>query len=574
MKNPIRLKIDNRSVTVPEGSTILTAAAELSIPIPTLCYLDGHEHFTSCMICAVEETKSGRLLPACSQAVSEGLQIETASEKVKAARKDALDFLLSEHVGDCEAPCRRACPAHMDIPLMIRLIKEKRFADAIEVIKRDIALPAVLGRICPAPCEKVCRRKASDDPVSICYLKRFASDLDLTRDVPYRPEVKEKSGKKIAVVGAGPAGLAAAFYLLREGHECTVYDRNARPGGMLRYGITRENLPGSVLDAEIEQISRLGVEFRLEQALGSDVQLEELKKQYDAVVLTIGKVEPPLLENSGIELSSRGIVINKSTFATSVPGVFAGGNAAAESRLAIRALAHGKGIAYSVSSYLSSEGFSGPSSAGGAAPSLPRPFDSRLGKLRSGEIEEFSKEAAAYGRVVPRSGFSKDAQHPQPVNVIRKSGKKETFVLSTKVYEEYRKGYSEAEAVKEAARCFLCDCRKPDSCKLRRYAEEYGADQGRFKLTERRKFERFVQHELVIYEPGKCIKCGLCVQISKKAGEDFGLTFVNRGFEARVEAPFKEPLSRGLQKTAWECVAACPTGALAFREKLEGNKND
>ena len=120
------------------------------------------------------------------------------------------------------------------------------------------------------------------------------------------------------------------------------------------------------------------------------------------------------------------------------------------------------------------------------------------------------------------------------------------------------------EAAKEASRCFGCDCRKPDTCKLRRFADEYEADQNRFKFGEKPRFEKVVQHDLVIYEPGKCIKCSLCVQITKKAGEEFGFTFINRGFEVKVTTPFHEPLQRGLQKAARECVEACPTAALSW----------
>ncbi len=531
----INLKINDRDVTVAAGSTILDAAKKLGIDIPTLCFLKGCDPFTSCMVCVVHDIDSGRMVPSCSMPVYPGMKIETDNEKVREARKDAIEFLLSEHVGDCEAPCRRACPANMNIPLMIRQIKDKRFAEAVKTIKRDIALPAVLGRICPAPCEKVCRRKYADDPVAICYLKRFAADTDLALASPYRPEMKKKTGKTIAIVGAGPTGLSAAYYLLLEGHECFIYDRNPQPGGMLRYGVSREKLPEAVLDAEIERISALGAKFLQGRSLGQDIQLAELKENHDAVVLASGKIEPGLFENSGIELSGRGIVIDRQTFVTSTPGVFAGGSAVAESRMAVRAAAHGKGIAYSVSSYLSAAPFTPTEPDGIRIP--PRRFDFRMGKISGGEVEEFLKEAGTYRRIVPGGGFLT--------------------------------GYTDSEAVKESGRCLHCDCRKPGSCKLRRYSEEYRANQGRFKPGDRQKFQRIVRHDRVVYEPGKCIKCGLCVQITKRAAEKLGLTFVNRGFAVRVESPFNEPLSRALEKTAGECVAACPTGALSWRDKID-----
>jgi ferredoxin len=528
----ISLKINNREITVPEGSTILEAAEKLKISIPTLCYLNGYERFTSCMICVVHEINSHRLVPSCSMTVEDGMEIETDNEKVKEARKDTLDFLLSEHVGDCEGPCRRGCPANMNIPLMIRQIKEKKFAAAIVTVKRDIALPAVLGRICPAPCEKVCNRKSYDNPVSICYLKRFAADVDLDQDSPYHPEIKKKSGKKVAIAGAGPAGLSAAYYLLQEGHECFIYDGNPQPGGMLRYGVPDEKLPKPVLDLEIEQIFALGVKFYPGHLLGNDIWLEELRNKYDAVVLAIGTIKPEIFKNSGIELSPRGIVVNKRTFETSVPGVFAGGNAVSEGKMAIRALAHGKGISYSVNQFLENLPITGP----------PRRFDSRMGKLSEDELKEFLPPAAR-GALFEKTAPLDTVKHPQKLLI---------------------RGYTGVQAIAESSRCFNCDCRKPDSCKLRQYAEEYHADQHRFKLSARRKFERIIQHDQVIYEPGKCIKCGLCIQITKKVGEKFGLAFVNRGFDARVEVPFKEPLSQGLKKTAKECIEACPTGAISF----------
>jgi ferredoxin len=522
---PIQITINNQKVAVPAGRSILDAARELNIHIPTLCYLNGYERFTSCMICVVHEVTTDRLLPSCSAPVAEGMEVETENEKVREARKDALDFLLSEHLGDCDAPCLRACPAHMNIPLMIRQIEEGQLEDAIRTVKKDIALPAVLGRICPAPCENGCHRKSYDSAVSICFLKRYVADVDLAQESPFRPMSKANSGKKVAIIGAGPTGLSAAYYLLQDGHACHVFDKNPQPGGMLRYGVPDEDLPKSVLDSEVERIAELGVEFSMEHSLGKELGWDDLKEAYDAVILAVGKIEPGVFEASGLELFSRGIKINTKTFETSVPGVFAGGNAVSEARLAIRAAAHGKNLAFSVNQFLENKSVTGPSSR----------FNSMMGKIREEEVSEFMKEAEEHQRIVPQGGF--------------------------------KDGYAAEEADRESRRCFGCDCRKPDSCKLRQYSEAYQADPRRFTYVERKRFQKNIQHDQVIYEPGKCIKCGLCVQITKKAGEKLELTFVGRGFDVRVETPFGESLSQGLKKVAGKCISACPTGALSWRDR-------
>jgi len=196
---------------------------------------------------------------------------------------------------------------------------------------------------------------------------------------------------------------------------------------------------------------------------------------------------------------------------------------------AIRAAAHGKNLAYSVNQFLETEAVTGPT----------RRFQSMMGKIREEEVSEFMKEAESRQRIVPKGGFED--------------------------------GYKDEEAVRESQRCFGCDCRALESCKLRQYSEMYQANQRRFTLVERKRFQRNIQHEHVIYETGKCIKCGLCVQITKKAGEKLGLTFVDRGFDVRVETPFGEPLSQGLKKVAGDCISACPTGALSWRDR---NKNE
>lgn len=523
--NWISFSLNGRIAQVPEGSTLLDAAREHGISIPTLCHLDGVERFTSCMVCVVHDVSRDRLLPACSAPAEPGMQIETDSELVRNARRQALAFLLSEHVGDCEAPCRRACPAHMDIPRMIRLIEKGRLEEAVATVKADIALPAVLGRICPAPCEKACRRRVFDEAVSVCLLKRYAADVDLARETPFRPETAPLSGKRVAVIGAGPTGLAAAYYLARAGHDCRIYDRHPDPGGTLRYGVPEALLPRSVLDAEIAAIAELGVEFQMGRALGGDIRLEGVRRDFDAVVLAVGSLGIEERERMNLEGTPRGIAVDRKTFATSLPGVFAGGNAVSPSRLAIRSAAHGKEIALSVGRYLELGRVEGP---------VPR-FNSVLGKLQEGEIAEFMKEARPSDRTAPE--------------------------------ESPAKGYSASEAAREAGRCLGCDCRKPETCRLRGLADAYRVAPLPFPGDKRTRFRRVVQHDLVVFEPGKCIRCGLCVRLTRKAGERFGLTFVGRGFDVRVETPFREAWGRVLEKAASECVAACPTAALSWKDR-------
>lgn len=226
----INLTIDNQLVSVQDGGTILDAAQKKGVVIPTLCYCNGFRPTTSCMICVVHDLKTDRLVPACSMPAEEGMHIETNNQRVRESRRITLELLLSEHIGDCEAPCQRACPANMNIPLMIRQIKEENFKEAIITIKKNIALPAVLGRICPAPCEKGCNRKYHDNPVSICHLKRFVADVDLAEESSYLPCLQPNSGRKVAIIGAGPAGLSAAYYLAQFGHNCCIFDRNSKLG--------------------------------------------------------------------------------------------------------------------------------------------------------------------------------------------------------------------------------------------------------------------------------------------------------------------------------------------------------
>jgi len=517
------ITIDNRQVEVDNGATILDAAAKLGIEIPTMCFLKGYKPSTSCMVCVVKVNGSDNLVPACGTIAEEGMRVESDSEEVHQARKAALELLLSDHVGDCIGPCQAACPARMNIPLMIRQIAAGKLGDAIATVKKDIALAAVLGRICPKPCEQACRRTVFDEPVSICLLKRYVADLDLQSANPYSPACKPGRDKRVAIVGAGPAGLAAAYYLQIDGYSCTIFDDHEKPGGMLQYAVGEQQLPRDLLDNEIALVRKLGAGFQGTTRIGTTLTMEDLRRDFDAVFVAIGKLELGDAESMGLQTGPNGIAINNRTYETNLPGVFAGGGTVRKRRLAVRAVADGKEAAVAIGQYLSGRPVTGP----------PIAFNTRIGKLKDGEIEVFMAGVAKGNRVTPSPEGS---------------------------------GFSTRQARDEAARCMHCDCRKPQSCKLRQYARQYRAKPSRYK-GQRRSFVQQLQHPDIIYEPGKCINCGLCIQIASQAREPLGLTFIGRGFDVRVAVPFDHSIAEGLKHAANQCVEACPTGALAFKGK-------
>jgi formate dehydrogenase beta subunit len=185
-------------------------------------------------------------------------------------------------------PCRTACPAHIDVPAYLRLIAQGKREEANAVIREKVPFPGILGRVCIHPCEEACRRGEVNAPISICALKRYAADGDqgLWKK---NEKISAETGKKVAVVGSGPSGLTAAFYLRKQGHRVTVFESRSKPGGMMRYGIPRYRLPEDLLDREIQTVLDPGVEVKLNQALGKDFTLDRLKHEgYDAVFLGVG----------------------------------------------------------------------------------------------------------------------------------------------------------------------------------------------------------------------------------------------------------------------------------------------
>ncbi len=675
----VKLVIDGKPLEVEDGTTILSAARHLGVRIPTLCQVDGFKPSTSCFICAVRIEGRAGLWPSCAMPVSDGMVVWASSDDVRDARKTALELLLSDHTGDCIAPCRTGCPARLDIPGFTSKIAGGDLRGAAEVVQDYLTLPASLGRICPHLCEQRCRRGELEESISIRHLHRFCADRDLGGPDPFVPGKDQTSGKSVAIVGAGPAGLSAAYHLLRRGHGVVLVDAHRHPGGMLRYGIPEFRLPRNILDGEIDVIRKLGGEFRLQTKLGVDVKLEQLRREFQAVFLAIGAqgsrglgcpgeelarpavdflaqvseglrpeigesvivvgggntamdaartavrlgatsvkilyrrsrtempclmeeveaaeaegvqvdllVAPVRLERAdnglrltcqrmalgppdesgrrrpvavsgsdftvaassvisaigqtvemnsgdvpGLQLSQWGIAVNPQTLATNLDGVFAGGDGVTGPDVAIRAVAAGKLAAVSIDQYLSGRPILG----------APEPVNVMMGRLDEAELAILFRQI----EMKPRARMPERPAAERRLN-----------------FEEVDLGLPDETAARESGRCLGCGCWKATACQLREYASEYHADPRRFAGPKRR-FNRDVSHAEIVYEAGKCIVCGVCVQVAAAAGEELGLTIVDRGFETVVAVPFGRTIAEGLKQSARRAAEACPTGALALR---------
>jgi len=199
------------------------------------------------------------------------------------------------------APCRTACPANLNVQAYVAMVKMGRYREAVEIIMQDLPFPGVLGRVCPHGCEKSCRRLALDEAVSIKELKRVAADHVKLSEIPV-PDITPRD-KRVAVIGSGPAGLSAAYFLALDGYQVRVYESMPQAGGMLRYGIPEHRLPRSVLDAEIANLKRYGIEIHTSTPIGKDLTIDDLQKHgTDAIFLAIGAWKGLKLKIPGEEI--------------------------------------------------------------------------------------------------------------------------------------------------------------------------------------------------------------------------------------------------------------------------------
>lgn len=300
----IELQIDDQILSAKPTETLLQTALAAGIAIPSLCEqspasrqlaLEPHSDKQACNLCLVQienADASLRCVRACETQAEAGMRVITQSEFLTKKRQQALSNILSDHFADCEAPCQQACPAGVDVQSYLFHIAQGNHSEAVKVIKQTLPLPLSIGRVCPAFCETECRRGLVDEPIAIRQLKRHAADLDLAEGenggTSYMPPRLADTGKKIAIIGAGPAGLSAGYYLSNQGHHVEIFEAMPQAGGWLRYGIPEYRLPKAILDKEIDLLSRNGLILHTNTRLGHEIQLNQLVDNFDAVCLAIG----------------------------------------------------------------------------------------------------------------------------------------------------------------------------------------------------------------------------------------------------------------------------------------------
>ncbi len=283
------LIIDGKRMEAYVGQSILSVAIDNGISdIPNLCNDEKLEPTSACRMCLVHIESEARPLPSCNTAALPGMKVTTNSDELFHIRRTNLEMMLSDHNAYCQPPCQVDCPTHIDIPGYLELIAKGSMKEAARLVKEVLPFPYILGLTCPAPCQKACRRALVDEEIAICRMHGYAAETCLLDPpVPYLKD--PDTVKKVAIVGAGPSGLTAAYYLALHGHYCKVFDMQPQPGGQLRYGIPEYRLQKDMMDHEIDHVWQLGVDFQANVKLGRDFTIDDLfALGFDAVYLAIG----------------------------------------------------------------------------------------------------------------------------------------------------------------------------------------------------------------------------------------------------------------------------------------------
>jgi len=513
------ITIDHQRIEAKPGETILQAARAAGIEIPTLCYLEGFDASSSCMVCAVKNKANGQFIPACGSRALDGMEIEHQTDEVRDTRRMALELLFSDHLGDCLSPCQRICPAHLGIPALLKHLRAGEFGLAAASARRDLALAGILCRTCHRPCEHGCRRSDHDESVAIADLVSHAIDTELAAGPPRPPLSPSPRPERIIIVGSGFTGLSTAWFLAQQGYACTVIDEHPAPATSIRNAFPE--LPEGLLDAELGLLASAGIEFRSATRIDSSAALDGLAAEAAAVILATGPGTPSQAAALGLSLAGAHLAVDRESMMTSRPGVFAAGRAVRPKAHPVGCVADAKALVQCVGQFLTGQPVRRPS----------KPFSVFMGRLLDGEMPDFLQDVSPTPRVGPAA---------MAVDMTR--------------------------AIEESHRCVHCNCAKADVCKLRQLAIDLDVNMNRFSSGERMRFKRNVEHPLVCFEPGKCIRCGNCIKVAGDHQEALGLTFLGRGFDSHPGVPFSESMAAGLLEAARAAVAACPTGALTLRE--------
>lgn len=285
----VTLTINGHEIVAEDGLTILEVAKRSDIKIPTLCHVQGSTAEAHCQICVVEIEGQEGLIRSCNHLVQDGMVILTDSAAITAHRLERLAILAETHFGDCKAPCNLTCPGQINVQGYIAHVAKGQYEEALRLVMERNPLPFSVGRVCPRFCETRCRRLLVDEPVSINHLKRFVADWCMSHEIELNIAKDAPTGKRIAVIGGGPAGLTAAHFLTRKGHDVTIFESSPMLGGALRYGLLEYRIPKDVLNYEINTILRLGISVKLSQKWGKDFTIQSLKDQgFDAIFLGTG----------------------------------------------------------------------------------------------------------------------------------------------------------------------------------------------------------------------------------------------------------------------------------------------